>query len=347
MSLPTAVKDDLAELVQLASQVTEAHTAAIFLPTYLLNPRLSASTSVPNGATVKGKVSRLNTKDAIPLKQVVESGVDAKNGSIELVAVHSYSKLARDARIQSGAGLLGWVAEQGRPIYLSPCDLPNHSLALYADNEAVKSFAAIPIDCAETDPSQELTLHGVLMCDSLKNDAFSSATIKMLEQMAKLCKQLLVWSSRANRSDHVESSWEVFKQKTAQLGDAIGSNSVDLLKIHIRSFQELEASAGVSEAIKQSEQFLRLIQQALPPHFPIMRLPSGEIIVSLDNMMSTFFQQKLQNLAAHLNNPTKPLVISIERYHSIVDNHGRCDFDKSFHQKPLCKNPSSLGGARA
>ena len=346
MSLPTAVKDDLAELVQLASQATEAHTTAIFLPTYLFNARLSSSTSVPN-ASVKGKVSRLSTKDAIPLKQVVEPGVDVKNGSIELVAVHSYSKLARDARIQSGTGLQGLVAEQGRPIYLSPCDLPNHSLSLYADNEAIKSFAAIPIDCTDADPSQELTLHGVLMCDSLKNDAFSSSAIKMLEQMAKICKQLIVWSSRANRSDHVESSWEVFKQKTAQLGEAIGSKSVDLLKIRIKSFQELEASAGVSEAIKQSEQFLRLIQQALPPHFPIVRLPSGEIIVSLDNMMSTFFQQKLQNLASHINTPTKPLVISIERYHSIVDNHGRCDFDKSFHQEPLCKNSSSLGGARA
>lgn len=347
MSLPTAVKDDLAELVTLASQVTEAHTAAIFLPTYLLNARLSLGSNVHSNSSVKGKLSRLSTKDAIPLKQVVEPGVDAKNASIELVAVHSHSNLARDVRIQSGAGLLGWVAEQGRPIYLSPCDIPNHSLALYAEHETIRSFAAIPIDCAEADPSQELELHGVLMCDSLGNDAFSSSTIKMLEHMAKLCQQLITWSSRANRSHHVESSWEIFKQKTSQLGEAIGSDSVDFLKIRIKSFQELESSAGVSEAIKQSEQFLRLIQQALPPHFPIARIPSGEIIVSVDNMMSTFFQQKLQNLASHLNSATKPLVISIERYHSVVDNHGRCDFDKSFHQEPLCKNSSSLGGARA
>lgn len=347
MSLPTAVKDDFAELVQLASQVAEAHTVALFLPTYLLNPRLRSGSGVQNNPSAKGKLSRLSSKDAIPLKQVVEPGIDAKNASIELVAVHSYSKLARDARIQSGTGLLGWVAQQGRPIYLSPCDLPNHSLTLYAENEAIKSFAAVPVDCTQADPTQELKLHGVLMCDSLKNDAFSGPIIKMLEKIATLCGRLIAWSGRANRSDHIESSWEVFKQKTFQLGSAIGSDSVDLLKIRINSFQELETSAGVSEAIKQSEQFLRLVQQALPPHFPITRIPSGEIIVSVDNMMSTFFQQKLQNLASHLNSATKPLTIGIERYHSIVDNHGHCDFDKSFHQEPLCKNSSSLGGARA
>jgi hypothetical protein len=340
MPLPSAIKDDLVDLVKLASSVTEAHTIAVFLPTLLTSPRLLPDSSIIGG------LSKLNAKDAIPLKNIIEPGYDTKNASIELVAVHSYSKITKDARIQAGAGLLGWVAEQGRPIYLSQSDIPKLP-ALYIEPETVQSLAVLPIDCTEVDPSRELKLYGVLMCDSLRSDAFSNSDIKLLEQISRQCQRLIYWASNATTTAHIESSWDAFRQKVSHLGDAIGQDSIDLLKLRIESFQELADRRGLSEAVKYSEQFFRLVQQALPPHFPIVRIPSGEIVIAVDNMMSTFFQQKLHNLALHLSTKERPLTVEVEHYGAKTDQTGMCNIDTTLQQKPKFKKLSSSGGNRA
>ncbi len=340
MPLPSAIKDDLVDLVKLASSLTEAHTIAVFLPTHLTSPRLQPDSSIIGG------LSKLTAKDAIPLKKIIEPGYDTKNASIELVAVHSYSKITKDARIQAGAGLLGWVAEQGRPIYLSQSDIPKLP-ALYIEPEIVQSLAALPIDCSKADPSRELKLHGVLMCDSLRSEAFSNSDIKLLEQISRQCQKLIYWASNATAASQVESSWDTFRQKVIHLGDAIGQDSIDLLKLRIESFQELADARGLSEAVKYSEQFFRLVQQALPPHFPIARIPSGEIVIAVDNMMSTFFQQKLHNLAVHLSSKDRPLTVAVEHYGAKTEQSGKCNIDITLQQQPKFKRLSSTGGTRA
>lgn len=339
MPLPAAIQDDLTHLVKLASSVTGAHTVAIFLPTHLVDPRFQ---NEPSKRRDGGKV---DTRDAITLNQVIESGKDTKPGSIDLVAAQSYSKVARDARIQAGTGLLGWVANHGRPISLSPCDRSNLP-AIYVGSESIQSLVAVPIDCSDSDLSPQFSLHGVLLCDSLHANAFSNSDINFLEQIARQCQRLVFWAGYAASVNQLESSWDLFKQKVGQLGGAIGPESIDLLKLRIESFQDVADSSGLSEAVKCSEQFVRLVQQALPPHFPIVRIPSGEIVIAVDNMMSTFFQQKVHNLAMHTKPGQAPIVLELERYSAKLDTKGAFDIDHSFQQEPKYKKLSSIGGTR-
>ena len=86
------------------------------------------------------------------------------------------------------------------------------------------------------------------------------------------------------------------------------------MRISIDSFGDLETAHGITGAVHQSEQFVRLVQQALPPHFPLVRLPNGDILVALDNMMAAFFQNKIRTLANHLNDQVKPFVIRLQNY---------------------------------
>jgi hypothetical protein len=72
-------------------------------------------------------------------------------------------------------------------------------------------------------------------------------------------------------------------------------DSVEILRISIENLSQLETRLGTTWAIEAAEQFVRLIQQALPPHFPITRMPNGDVLVALDNMMSSFFQQKFRD----------------------------------------------------
>jgi len=263
--------------------------------------------------------------------------------------VHSYAKLARDCRIQVGSGLLGWVADQGRPIHLSSFDVGTSTLGLYVNNEAVKSLVAVPITMASNADAGVREASGVLMCDSLRPDGFSNSHVKLLEQLANHTSRLVRWVSSLAEVAQLDTSWEIFNQKTHQLGDAIGASSIEILRMRIESSSELVQAGGVSAMIQLAEQFTRLAQQALPPHFPLVRIPNGDILVAVDSMMSVFFQHKLQTLAHHLHTTTKPFSITIDSFAAKVGLHSRCDIDATLQQQPLSKKPStsSLGGSRA
>jgi hypothetical protein len=317
MSLSHQLREDIQELTRLASLVTEAHTAAIF---------------VPNEA------------------------------SIDLVAFTSEASLVKNARIQVGHGLLGWVAQHGKSIHLAPCDISSSAIGIYVDQEPVKSLAAVAITPRHTtiaDQRPHLTQtsntgdissspFGVLMCDSVSPTGFSNKEIRILEQIARSVEGVLSWSVKADLVSPVETSWDLFKQATSDLGDAIGHDSIELLRMSLESLEEIESTAGVSLAVQVSEQFTRLTQQALPPHFPYSRLPNGDLVIAVDNMMSPFFQQKLQSLANHLSSTEKPVRVSIESYRAKLGAGGRFSIDLTLRQQPVSvKNSVNLGGARA
>jgi hypothetical protein len=354
MQFSNLIRDDLQEVARLVSVISGAHSTAIFLPTELVGQPSSSALS-------RSSLTQRDIRDAIPLKQVVQPGIDPKAASIDLIAVHSHSKLVKDCRVQVGHGLLGWVAEQGRPIHLAPCDGSSSALAMYVDQEPIKSLVAVPIFTqpllGTAYPRHPNSPHtgplasgpcGVLMCDSTQVDGFTNSQVKILEQFASTIQKLLSWAQKAGHGAQVETSWELFKQKTTELGDAIGHGSVEILRIRLDTLRTLESVGGISLAVQLSEQFVRLAQQAVPPHFPCIRLPDGDVALAVDDMMSGFFQQKLQTLANHLSASDKPLQISIECYRAKLAAGGQCNVDATLQQQPVSiKTSANLGGVRA
>jgi hypothetical protein len=337
------MREDFQELSRLAAAVTDAHSSAIFLPTDLF-------ANWTSGAHHHSSALLDSTRrSSASVKRSLDTSGDPRLGSIELVAVHSYAKLARDCRIQVGSGLLGWVADQGRPIHLSSFDVGSSALGLYVNHEAIKSLVAVPIAVTAAQDADMREACGVLMSDSLRPDGFTNAHVKLLEQLASHISRLVQWVSSLAQVAQLDTSWEIFNQKSHQLGDAIGASSIEILRIRLESSSELVRLGGVSAMIQLAEQFIRLTQQALPPHFPVVRIPNGEILVVVDSMMSGFFQQKIQTLALHLNTAQKPFSITIDSFAAKVNSHGRCDIDATLQQQPLSKktSSSSVGGSRA
>jgi hypothetical protein len=239
------------------------------------------------------------------------------------------------------------VADQGRPIHLTPFDVGSGAIGIYVDSQPIRSLVAVPIAMAPNQIAGQQAF-GVLMCDSLRSDTFSNPQVKLLEQLAHYTHRLIFWALSGSHASQLETSWDHFKQKTRELGDAIGSQSIEVLRLRLDSFPELEVAGGLSLAVQHSEQFLRLAQQALPPHFPLVRLPNGDVVIAVDNMMSAFFQQKLQTLATHLRTAQKPLQITILSYAAKLSADGQCNLDVTLQQKPLnSRSTGSVGGARA
>lgn len=330
MTLPNQLKDDLKRLTRIAANLTEAHSCVLFLPTGLRQqPELLSASEFSAAAPVAadqpphGIVSRRTTtsagtpppQGAIQLKRIVEAPTaPQKLLSIELVAAHTNSSsLVRDCRIQVGSGLLGWVAEQGRPMHIAPFETESSSLGIYSEPEQLRSLAALPVPMPSEYRDAE-SCFGVLVCDSKRATPFSKVQMKLLEDLSTEISRLLFWALFKVPHSAVESSWESFLARTENLGSAIGVNSIEFLRVGMPCLSELEQRGGVSATVRMSEQFFRLVQQALPPHFPIVRLPQGEILIALDNMMSAFFKTKLHALAKHMAEEFKGFGVAIHSF---------------------------------
>ena len=343
------IREDLKKLAKLAANVSDAHTCVIFLPTGLLTSASPLKTlESPPPKNIPSSI--LANNDTIELKKIFQLGPELTIGSIEMVAVQSLStSVARDCRIQVGHGLLGWVSENSRSIHVAPFDMDSSILGIYSETESLKSLAAVPIPMP-AENSTDRNFSGVLMCDSKKAFSFTKLQIKHLEDIATLISRLLYWTLFKKEATSTESSWDSFLTKTAQLGDAIGQDSIEIVRVHTESFAELEAAHGISVAVQHSEQFVRLIQQALPPHFPMVRLPNGDIIIALDNMMTAFFQNKVRTLANHINEHAKPFRIRVQNFSARASRGRAFDIDSILGAIPALSASSVtkiVGGTRA
>jgi hypothetical protein len=348
MTLTSQLKEDLKRLTRLAANVADAHTCALFLPTGLLTTSSPLLTPISNQTT--GSPITTVTSGTIELRRVVESPVGVKLRSIELVAAHSLAPtLARDCRIQVGSGLLGWVAEHGRPIHIAPFDADSSTLGIYADSEQLKSLAALPVPMP-TEYRDAQQCHGVLMCDSKRPFSFSKTQVKLLEDVTTEISRVLFWALFKREGTSLESSWENFTSRAEGLASAIGNDSVEFLRIAIETFADMERDIGVSGAVRRSDQFFRLVQQALPPHFPVTRLPQGDILIALDNMMSAFFQNKIQTLVKHLGDEQKGFGVSITVFATKGGRARSLDIDSILQPKTISAKEEpqkALGGIRA
>ncbi len=346
------IREDLKKLAKLAANVSDAHTCTVFLPTGLLTAstpqRPSESASYPS--PTHASHHQTGQSDTIELKKVFHLGPDLAVGSVEMVATHSASScLVRDCRIQVGNGLIGWVAENSRSIHVAPFDMDSSVLGIYTETEPLKSLVAVPIPMPTENPNAR-TFSGVLMCDSRKAFSFTKPQMKHLEELATLISRLLFWTLFKKETTSTENSWDSFLTKTTQLSEAIGHDSIEMVRISLDSFADLEAAHGITGAVHQSEQFVRLIQQALPPHFPLVRLPNGDILVALDNMMTAFFQNKIRTLANHLNDQVKPFVIRLQSFSAKASRARSFDIDAILQALPAPVTSTIgkvVGGSRA
>jgi hypothetical protein len=353
MTLNSSLKEDLKRLSRLAASLTDSHSCALFLPTGLLRAELRpANTAINFQSSPRNSLAKAdqpNNGAPIELRRIIDTPEPANLQSIDLVTTHSVSSsLCRDCRIQIGNGLLGWVAQYGRPIHVSPFEGDSAALGIYAESVQLTSLAALPIPIPlETTDDQRS--YGVLMCDTTRSLSFTKQQIKHLEDLTTEISRLLFWALCKKERASAGGSWGSFVARVEDLGAAIGNKSIEFLRLTSTSFSEIERVAGVSEAVRHSEQFLRLIEQTLPPHFPVIRLPQGDIIIALDNMMSGFFQNKIQTLIEQHGDRLTAFKVSIAAFSTSLDGN-RLNIDAVLQTKNITSKQEphkALGGIRA
>ncbi len=224
---------------------------------------------------------------------------DRDQTTLLLAGQHSLcNDLIENCQIAVGSGLIGWVARHAQAIHVSPFDHDSRTLGMYRDDRELKSFMGIPIHLRR-DGNSEHVATGVIACDSKKSYAFSKLQGKLLANLAhELAVTLeLIYCQKDARGSN---SWNEFEPAAQNLVDSIGAGSLDVLRVVPANFSELERSLGTARAAELIQQFIRLVQQALPPEAPLCLLPNGDLVLLLDNMITGFYENKLIKLAEHI-----------------------------------------------
>jgi hypothetical protein len=144
--------------------------------------------------------------------------------------------------------------------------------------------------------------HGVLLFER-STTRYSENEIALLVEVSHTVSEVLglLFERRFTLSSQAHTSWEVFALQLNELKKALGGDALDILRLRASNFNALEECFGTEKAVALADQYERLVAQILPPHFPILRLPNGDIIIALDKLMTPFFKQKIFTLNPSLN----------------------------------------------
>lgn len=274
--LQTNLRRDLSRLSRFGANVVDAHSCFILAPSAVLN---KFAETVRLGSSSIDNSYRADV--------------------LEVGGFHSLSnEVLPGALIPSESGLIGWVSKHARAIHVSPFEHDSRTLGVYSSDQNLKSFIGIPVNFTPDAGDQRLT--GVIACDSKKAFAFSKLQGKLLEEFSLEVSRIVNLSIEQTRSTSQEQSWTGFSERAHQLCEALGMNSVEVMRIRPVNFDELERQLGSAQSIEMANQVERLIQQALPPHFPLLKLPNGDMIIVVDNMMTSFYETKINAVCGHV-----------------------------------------------
>lgn len=272
-----SLRQELSRLARFGANIVDAHSCFILLPSAVLD-LFSSSLNI-------GSPSLKNSY---------------RSDMLELAGYHSLSNDIRPGCIISReTGLIGWVAKHQRAIHVSPFEHDSRTLGTYAHDQQLKSFMGVPVNL-QCDRQVDVSLTGVVACDSKKAFAFSKLQGKLLEEFALQVAQTLNLYTALLENKEPQQNWIGFLERAHQLAEALSMESIEILRLRFPSATTLEAQFGTTRLCEIFEQVERLIQQALPPHFPLMRLPSGDILLVVDNMMTSFYEAKISAICNHV-----------------------------------------------
>ena len=191
-------------------------------------------------------------------------------------------------------GLIGWVAKNKKPIHVSPFERDSKILGMYKEDLQLKSCMGVPVHIGEHNQ-----VAGVLNVDSKKAFAFSKLQGKLLEDIAEECTALISLHASTAKAKDSKTDFSQFKRVSQELISHIGIESVAVLRTRASNFSQVETELGLASATQLFESFSRLVQQALPPKYPMYVTPTGDLLCIVDSMMVDSYTNKFLVISEH------------------------------------------------
>lgn len=210
------------------------------------------------------------------------------NNILELIAYDSKETIKNSKiSINIDSTIIGYVARHKKAIHISPFDRDSKHIGINYTQEKLQSILALPIIIDEYNDKI-----GVLFCDSQKTFAFTKEQCLILNaltsQITSIYELHKLTQTTTNKSD-----WNTFIKKSNKMIATLKPSCVDILRIKLSNLEEIEAHLGTGKTISIIEIIEKLIAQSIPPESTMFRLPSGDIVVILDNMITNHVENKI------------------------------------------------------
>lgn len=207
--------------------------------------------------------------------------------TLKLFAFHSLCpNINSECDTEVGQGLIGWIAQTGTPLHVSPFERDSKILPAYREDLQLKSFIGVPIKLSSS-------MTGVLACDSKKSFAFSRIQVKLLEQHAEQIAATI--SMAVNMSQQLQSKdpWSNFVTQVEQYKARNPQCHTDLLRIRAANYELLESSLGLSEAANLIDRCFDILKRATAGNPPSIVASNGDLILVIDQMMATYVENRV------------------------------------------------------
>ena len=266
------IRKDLCRLAKFGANISDSHSCFIFLPSFVFS----------------------QNNENIPR-------------FVEIAGYHSLSnEINSGCKISCESGIIGWVAKHSRSIHVSPFEHDSRTLGVYPNDVGLKSFIGIPVPlnffASSPLPSKGAQqLSGVIACDSKKSFAFSKLQGKLLEDLGNEVANTLKLIVQTTPSSAEDLSWHDFLLQAEEITRALGQQHVEVLRLHPTNLEQVEDAIGIGKTLEIFGQVCRLAQQSLPPHLPSYRLPQGDMVFVVDNMMTSFYENKVKAICSHVS----------------------------------------------
>ncbi len=271
---------ELSRLARLGANLVEAHSFMILLP-----------------AAAKTRPAERS------------AGGVQKSTHLAVAGVHTLSNhFKEDSLVQIGDGILGFIAKHSQAVHVSPFERDSRLLGVYSQDVMLKSFLGFPLKI--TIGAENLT--GVMACDSKKSYAFTKLQEKILEDFAieitritELCLQ--------SQPEERKGSLREFLDRGIDLIDQLGVNAVEVARIKFVNLDELERVVGIRKAFELYNQIVRLVRDSLPAEIPLEQLPNGDLLMFIDNMVTSLIENKIESLCQHVFVDNQRLLFEFRR----------------------------------
>lgn len=230
-----------------------------------------------------------------------QHGAHEYSGLLQLGGHATATKINQKHKTKSGSGIVGWVAKNREQVYVSPFTQSLETLGFYQQGTEIKSVLGLPINLEfDRNDWQKDLICGVLYLDSATLHAFDERTRALLMQVSEEISKNVLLASKANWNVAYNLNFQEFYSRTQKLVDTLGVNSVEIIRISLENATQIEQTIGITSFVAMFQKMQRLIQQVLPPQFPLIHLPNGETLTVVDNMMSSFYENKIRIISAHI-----------------------------------------------
>jgi hypothetical protein len=308
LSIEQQLRDCLQRMARLGANITDSHSCFVFLPLAYLQPGNSVDTELAIGGS------------------------------------HSLCPdILDDCQIKKGSGLIGWVAKHCQPIHVSPFEHDSRTLGMYREDRQLKSFMGIPIRLKGD--SGTTTSTGVITCDSKKSFAFSKLQGKLLSDLAVEVAHsvnLILGQTDTNSFP----SQEEFLARSRETLSTLGAQSVEIIRIKVRNYSRLELTLGSTETVALVQQLVRLIEQSLPPHFPHFLMPNGDLVIVMDNMMTSFYENRIKALAEHIQPDNCSLTLAFNKEPVFARRRADTSLEAAITATCFTNNESTVSGEK-